>query len=126
VWFGKIPFDGSISYMTEFYRERPQTNIEHQLKTGLEHRGYICGIDFSFQYPLRYGFIIDFAFPKQILAVESDGGYWHQPIKNRNKDIIRDKILRKKGWKIFRFSGEQIMQNTEDCIDVITKELESV
>ena len=112
--------------MTEFSRERYQTNIEHQLKAGLEHRGYICGIDFSFQYPLRFGFIIDFAFPKQMLAVEADGGYWHQPLKNRNKDIVRDKILRKKGWKVLRFSDEQIMKSVKVCIDLIAKELESV
>jgi hypothetical protein len=50
------------------------------------------------EYPLG-DFCIDVAVPEEKLAFEYDGSYWHDP----EKDAIRDSILGKLGWKVFRF-----------------------
>jgi len=50
------------------------------------------------EYPLG-DFCIDVAVPEEKLAFEYDGSYWHDP----EKDSIRDSILERLGWKVFRF-----------------------
>jgi hypothetical protein len=53
------------------------------------------------EYPLG-DFCIDVAVPEEKLAFEYDGSYWHDP----EKDSIRDSILERLGWKVFRFVDE--------------------
>jgi very-short-patch-repair endonuclease len=68
-------------------------------------------------YPVRSGFILDFAFPEQKLGVECDGEKWHPP--NNRKDRFRDWILKRDGWKILRFKEKQINESILKCVDKI-------
>lgn len=47
---------------------------------------------------------LDVVIPSLKINIEYDGKYWHQHNQNtiRVKDIERDKILRKDGWKVYR------------------------
>jgi len=45
-------------------------------------------------------FSIDIAIPTLKVAIEYDGSYWHQ---NKNKDLIRQQIIEKRGWKFLRY-----------------------
>ena len=44
-------------------------------------------------------YCLDIAVPDLKLCFEYDGSYWHDP----EKDKIRDEVLFKLGWKVFRF-----------------------
>ena len=101
-----------------------ETNIERKVRRELEKRGYRRGIDFSCQYPLRCGYILDFAFPNQMLAVETDGNYWHSKPNIKKRDAYENFILRKMGWTVLRFSEDEILINVSLCVDKITKILE--
>ncbi len=46
---------------------------------------------------------IDFAFPEQKLAVEYDGGNWHNTPKKRASDERKEAFLRDHGWRLLRF-----------------------
>lgn len=50
------------------------------------------------EYPIG-GYCIDVAVPELKLAFEYDGSYWH----DEEKDKIRDEILSKSGWIVYRF-----------------------
>jgi very-short-patch-repair endonuclease len=68
-------------------------------------------------YPVRSGFILDFAFPHEKLGIECDGERWH-PVGNR-RDRFRDWILRRGGWAILRFRGKEIKEDVSKCVDIL-------
>ncbi|KPA15231.1 protein containing DUF559 [Candidatus Magnetomorum sp. HK-1] len=104
-------------------RQRHETDIEKILRLEIERRGYVRGIDFSVQFPLRYGHIIDIAFPLQKVAVEADGLRWHSSKKAKERDNFKNYVLRKKGFTVLRFSDEEIYKDVSRCVDVIEANL---
>src|SRR5688572_20602457 len=54
------------------------------------------------QFPV-FNYFIDFANPYLRVGVEMDGKDYHDP----DKDRIRDEMLWKYGWKIFRIPGRE-------------------
>jgi DNA mismatch endonuclease Vsr len=51
--------------------------------------------------------------------------YWHQKIeRNIERDIIVNKELLKKGWKVIRFWGKEIEKDLVNCVDKIEKEID--
>jgi len=102
-------------------KKQYETNIEKAVREELERRGYVKGVDFATQYPLRYSFIIDVAFPEQKIAIEADGEYWHgRTPKQRQKDYFKTKILKQQGWIVYRFKESEINDNIVGCIDTIS------
>ena len=96
-----------------------ETNIEKILRIELEKRGYREGIVFCCQYPLRHSFILDFAFPDKMVAIEADGSHWHSKPKDRKRDGFKNYILKRKGWTVLRFSDRQIYDDVSKCVDQI-------
>jgi len=100
-----------------------ETDIERMLREEIESRGYKKGKDFVVQFPLRYSFILDIAFPKQMIAVEADGEHYHTSKEAKKRDYFKNKILKKLGWKVIRFWGEEIRNNVKGCVDKIVLEI---
>ena len=73
-------------------------------------------------YPHYYP--IDVAFPEIKIGVEADG-FSHRGLVRHKSDLRRDKLLKKLGWKILRFSNEQILNNKkgveEQIKDIISQ-----
>ena len=67
-------------------------------------------------------YIVDFFFRESLLIVELDGGY-HQSIPQRQADIIRQKWLEEKGYKVIRFTNEEVLFNTDKVIEIVKKHL---
>ena len=61
-------------------------------------------------------YIVDFLFRKSKLIVEIDGGY-HQTIEQQEDDAIRTQQLVQKGFRVVRFTNEQILMDTENVIN---------
>ena len=61
-------------------------------------------------------YIVDFLFRKSKLIVEIDGGY-HQTIEQQEDDAIRTRQLEQKGYRLIRFTNEQILMDTENVIN---------
>lgn len=69
------------------------------------------------------GYFVDFAFPREKLAVEADGADYHQGAR-RQRDRKRDWILRTRyGWEILRFKGSTIHQKVGNCVYVVKRRL---
>ncbi|MEO5500848.1 MAG: DUF559 domain-containing protein [Ginsengibacter sp.] len=68
------------------------------------------------------GFIIDFAFLNEYLLVEVDGGY-HNNASQKEYDEARTKFLNELGYKLIRFSNDEVENNIPEVIEKIKKEL---
>jgi very-short-patch-repair endonuclease len=96
------------------------TDAEVFLWSILRNRG-LGGYKFRRQHPVE-GFILDFFCFEAKLAIEVDGS-GHLDERKRNHDEKRAKELSKTGIKILRFWNHEVMNQTEDVLNVIWDEL---
>jgi very-short-patch-repair endonuclease len=120
----------------EFLAERasrpwspPKPNLfdsswERRLNTAMQARG----LQPFPQYPVgrRY---LDFALDPDgiMLDVEVDGRRWHTDASGNRKtaDVLRDREMTARGWKVLRFWVHQLAHDMEKCLDSIERELGS-
>jgi len=120
----------------EFLAERasrpwspPKPNLfdsswERRLYTAMQARG----LQPFPQYPVgrRY---LDFALDPDgiMLDVEVDGRRWHTDASGNRKtaDVLRDREMTARGWKVLRFWVHQLAHDMETCLDSIELELGS-
>ena len=67
-------------------------------------------------------YIVDFFFRKSMLTVELDGGY-HFTEEQQKEDAIRQDWLEHMGYKVLRFTNEQILFDTDRTLAEIKKHL---
>jgi len=70
-------------------------------------------------------FIVDFACLSRKLIVEVDGGY-HKDPKIQEADKLRTEILESFGYKVIRFTNEEVIGNIEDVLNNIKDTLQSL
>ena len=114
------------------------SKIELMLRTALWNKGY--------RYRKNYAKLEgkpDIVLTKYKVAIFCDSEFWHGYnwkvrkydiksnkefwIKKIEGNIKRDKevnkILKKQGWKVIRFWGKEILQDTAECLNKIEKEI---
>jgi len=64
-------------------------------------------------YPPCYK--IDVANPAAMIAIEVDGNS-HQSRITKARDLKKEEILLRFGWKVLRFSNQEVMANTAACV----------
>ncbi|MBR5395485.1 MAG: DUF559 domain-containing protein [Bacteroidaceae bacterium] len=67
-------------------------------------------------------YIVDFFFRQSMTIVELDGGY-HTTKEQQEEDRIRQNWLEQKGYKVLRFTNEQVLFDTDNTINEIIKHL---
>ncbi|TBN06657.1 DUF559 domain-containing protein [Hyunsoonleella flava] len=70
-------------------------------------------------------FIVDFVCLDKNLAIEVDGGY-HTTIEQKEADELRTKILNEIGFKVIRFTNEQVLGDIDNVLSYIEQELKSL
>ncbi len=70
-------------------------------------------------------FIADFVCLEKNIIIEVDGGY-HNTKEQKEADELRTQILNEIGFKVIRFTNEQVINNLDFVIENITKTLESL
>ncbi|WP_248722785.1 DUF559 domain-containing protein [Seonamhaeicola sp. ML3] len=70
-------------------------------------------------------FIVDFVSIEKNLVIEVDGGY-HTTIEQKDADELRTRILNEIGFKVIRFTNEQVIGDIDNVLSYITKSLESL
>lgn len=68
-------------------------------------------------------YIVDFLFPKSKLIVEIDGDY-HKTDEQQKLDQERTVWLETQGYKVVRFSNEQVLFDTNKIIEQLKVSLE--
>lgn len=97
-------------------RGKYKTDIERLMEKALLKED----ISYVYDFPIRVvGYRIDFLIlPRDLkICIECDGERWH-PIGNRH-DKLKDNYLKKNGYMVLRFRGEQIHNNLSNCLATI-------
>ncbi|MFT4416780.1 endonuclease domain-containing protein [Fredinandcohnia humi] len=95
----------------ENQRLKCESPIEARLYGALTTQGYYV----QTQVPCGK-YRIDIALTQYKLAIECDGKAYHSSPKQKAHDRMKDKYLRKNGWKVLRFSGRQIYREMPKVI----------
>ena len=95
-----------------------QTEAESLLWHALRARR-LCGLKFRRQYPIEL-FIADFACSEKNLVVEVDGGY-HEYVEEN--DASRQKLIEAAGWRVLRFTNEEILDDVNAVAIAIARTL---
>jgi ATP-dependent DNA helicase RecG len=70
-------------------------------------------------------FIVDFVNLEKNLIIEVDGGY-HNTIEQKEADELRTQILNEIGFKVIRFTNEQVVGNIDNVLNYIVQTLKSL
>ena len=96
-----------------------QTNAEKCLWQCL--RGGELGVKFKRQH-IIYDFIADFVCLERDLIIEVDGAY-HFTDSQMEYDVYRTKDLERFGFRVIRFTNDEVINETEKVLTIIRKEL---
>ena len=80
------------------------------------------GEHFRRQHPVA-GYIPDFVCLKKRLIIEIDGGY-HQETTQQTEDKTRQNWLESMGYKVLRFTNEDIFHDIESVITTINNNID--
>jgi len=103
----QVPFNCRLRHFTDIEREMFDSFV---------------GAGFEPVHNLRVGrWFLDIALPELMVAVECDGGNWHNSKEARERDAKKDAYLRGHGWEVFRFSGKRIKDGVDGCRDEVLR-----
>ena len=91
------------------------TTAENKLWQSL--RNSKLGVKFRRQHPIE-SYIVDFVSLQDNLIVEVDGGY-HEDEEQKKYDEERTKLLTEIGFRVIRFSNEDVLKNLNAVSDTI-------
>jgi len=84
------------------------------------------GFEPKSQYPTG-PYFIDIALFKNgtRLAIEVDGKFWHSTLTGGRleRDVVRDRNLRRMGWKVVRFWVHDLKYDMENCLKIIKEKV---
>ncbi|HEX9847832.1 MAG TPA: DUF559 domain-containing protein [Acidimicrobiia bacterium] len=62
---------------------------------------------------------VDFAYPKHNLVIEGDSRRWHTLLNSFEIDRLRDNAAQLAGWRVLRFTWQEITENPERVVSTI-------
>lgn len=86
------------------------TSLERIAKDYLDSHN----VNYEPQFPTSTGFVIDFAIPDRLIAIEVDGSKWHTSKKALRKQQFRDYQLKRAGWTVIHIPEDEI-----DNLDIL-------
>lgn len=107
----------NLNEIAKNLRKNP-TRAEMVLWEHIRNR-QILGIKFRRQVPLNYGdyrFIPDFCSFEKRIIIEVDGGIHNDPFV-KEYDKIREDVLKNGGYRIVRFSNDEIIFSIEKTME---------
>jgi G:T-mismatch repair DNA endonuclease (very short patch repair protein) len=130
------PFKGR--HHTEETKQRLRCATIEQIKSGkfankntsierlMEKELLRQGIPFEKQKGLCNITSADFYVPKHFIAIYCDGDFWHKSDwaqKNGvvKKDNTQELVLGLHGYRVFRFTGQQIKKSVKQCVNIVTR-----
>ena len=69
-------------------------------------------------------YIVDFLIPDVSLIIEVDGPY-HAKCRQMQEDEQREETLNRMGYRVIRFTNEEVLYDTDNVLETIIKEIES-
>jgi len=103
--------------LREFARKNRQNATEAENVLWRFLRQDALGVKFVRQHIIK-DYIVDFLAPNEQLVVEVDGAY-HAERQQMEDDELRSQELEKMGYKVIRFSNEEVMFDTANTLNKI-------
>jgi len=102
--------------------------IEEIMRQALENGGIKAISQYSIMENKKLRYRLDFAIfcRNGKINIECDDLRWHSQPRQREKDKKRDRWLRKQGWTVFRFSGEEIKNKTASCVKILKQIIQNL
>ena len=69
-------------------------------------------------------YIVDFLIPDVSLILEVDGPY-HAKCRQMQEDEQREEKLNRMGYRVIRFTNEEVLYDTDNVLETFIKEIES-
>ncbi len=109
------------SLLKDFARENRlhMTDAENYLWVHLMKKN--TGEKFKRQYIIG-DYIADFACISKHLIIEVDGGYHSEPLQIED-DVVRTAWLEKMGWKVIRFTNEEVLADINTVLNIIREHI---
>lgn len=109
--------------LNDLSREQRKESTEAEDKLWQELRNNQFGAEARRQHVIE-GFIIDFAFLNENLLIEVDDGY-HGDAEQKDYDIQRTEYLETLGFRVIRFSNEEVISDFQSVAKKIKSALSS-
>lgn len=114
--------------MRRYYAEHPDKHPNNiMIRRGFVSkpermmRQALADASVSARWQYRIGrFFADFAIIEARVVVEVDGLYWHDPVRDAERDAFMDH----RGWRVLRFTDKQVLADLPACIAVICEEIQ--
>ena|SRR5579872_3446898 len=103
---------GNTAWKNARGRKKFDTKPERMLEWAIKNMGWnyekqthLCGITFA-----------DFYLPEYKIVIYADGDYWHSRPQAIFRDTRNNRILKKNGFKVYRFLASEIEKSAMGCI----------
>ena len=103
--------------LKDFARENRKNMTEAESVLWNSLRNKSLGVKFLRQHIIG-DYIVDFVCQETGLIIEVDGGYHSEPCQKEDDDT-RTRYLESKGFKVIRFTNEEILFNIESVINKV-------
>jgi len=90
-----------------------ESSIEKLIRLELEK----LGEEYKQEVPIGQ-FHVDFMLPKRNAVIECDGVYWHDLPEVIERDRRKDRYLRSRGYRVFRFTGDEIRESLKRWVEI--------
>ena len=107
--------------LKEFSRHNRREMTESETILWKALRGEFRGIKFRRQHPIG-DYIADFLCLAEKIVIEVDGEYHNAP-QQQQEDQWRTEYLERKGYKVIRFTNEEVNSDVKGVISKIKEEL---
>lgn len=117
----KSPIEQLLFFGLKFIINTQSIDIAEPMLCYKTNENYLRGIDIDFQYKIGKYFIdfiitkysfINYKQEKEIILIECDSQEWHERTEEQRRyEKERDRYIQKQGYKIFHYTGKEIIQN---------------
>ena len=107
--------------LKEFAKENRRYMTEAESALWMYLKGNAQGHKFLRQHIIG-DYIVDFLCRDKMLVIEVDGGY-HSERTQKEDDAVRQQWLEEMGYKVIRFTNEDVLLNLESTILTIKQNL---
>jgi len=107
--------------LKDFSRQNRRNPTEAEACMWTQLRAEALGVKFRRQHPIG-DYIADFVALSAKLIIEIDGGY-HTTADQQAEDAVRSVNLENQGYKILRFTNQQVLADTDNVIKTIKETL---
>ena len=108
-------------YYTARMLKKNSTIQEKRLWNLIKNRQF-HNLRFKRQVPIG-NYIVDFLCPERHIVIEIDGGY-HLESEQAERDLARTDELNRMGYKVLRFTNEEVLGDIDRVLETIAEEID--